>query len=67
MTFPTNENSANRELSIDELEAIAAGGFWGWVKHEVDTALVDLGIVVKFAEKLLGGGKTPPGAPHKMS
>ena len=24
-----------RELSIDELDAIAGGGFWNWVKHEM--------------------------------
>ena len=37
MTLPTND-FANRELSIEELEAIAAGGFfgdaWNFVKHE---------------------------------
>jgi len=28
MALPTNDDFANRELSIEELEAIAAGGFW---------------------------------------
>jgi hypothetical protein len=39
MTLPTNEEISNRELSIEELDAIAAGGWLGdayrWVKHEV--------------------------------
>jgi hypothetical protein len=25
---------ANRELSIEELDAIAGGSLWGWIKHE---------------------------------
>jgi hypothetical protein len=29
MTFQTNDNFANRELSIEELDMIAAGGLWG--------------------------------------
>ncbi len=37
MTLPTND-IANRELSIEELDAIAAGGFfgdaWHFVEHE---------------------------------
>ena len=34
MTLPTNDDFANRELSIEELEAIAAG--WpGWVHSAV--------------------------------
>ena len=28
MTLPTNDDFVNCELSIEELEAIAAGGFW---------------------------------------
>jgi hypothetical protein len=34
MNLSTND-FANRELSIEELDAIAGGGFWSWVKHEV--------------------------------
>jgi hypothetical protein len=33
MTLSTNDNFANRELSIDELETIAAGGFWGTIAN----------------------------------
>jgi hypothetical protein len=31
--LPTND-FANRELSIEELETVAGGSLWGWVKHE---------------------------------
>ena len=39
MTIPTNNDFANCELSIDELEAVAGGGLWGWIKHEASDAL----------------------------
>jgi hypothetical protein len=45
MTFPandmlaTNDDFASRELSIEELEAVAAGSFLGWLKHEASSAL----------------------------
>jgi hypothetical protein len=39
MTLPTNEDFANCELSIEELEAIAAGGLWSWIKHEVSATV----------------------------
>ncbi len=29
MTFQTSDNFANHELSIDELDTIAAGSLWG--------------------------------------
>lgn len=29
----------NRELSIEELDAIAGGGVWGWIKHEAASAV----------------------------
>ena len=32
MTLPTTD-FANCELSLEELEAIAAGGFWSTLKH----------------------------------
>jgi hypothetical protein len=34
MTLPINDDFATRELSIEELEAIAGGSVWGWIKHE---------------------------------
>jgi hypothetical protein len=39
MTLPANDNFTNRRLSIEELEAIAAGGLWGWIKHEASAAV----------------------------
>jgi hypothetical protein len=39
MTRPTNDDFAIRELPIEELEAIAAGGLWGWIKHEASAAV----------------------------
>jgi len=33
MTLPMNEDFANCELSMEELDAIAAGGFWSTLKH----------------------------------
>jgi hypothetical protein len=38
MNRSTND-FANRELSIEELDAIAAGSVWGWIKHEASSAL----------------------------
>jgi hypothetical protein len=39
MTLPTNNDVANRELSIEELEAIAAAGILSWIKSEASSAL----------------------------
>ena len=41
MTLPSNDELANRELSSEELETIAAGGFWSTLKHVAH----DVGIV----------------------
>ena len=32
MNLPTNNDVANRELSIDELDAIAGGSLLGWIE-----------------------------------
>ena len=57
MTLPANDDFANRELSIEELEVIAAGGLWGWIRHEVSA-------VVHWVESqhipFPGGPKIPP-------
>ena len=43
MALPTNDDFSNHELSIEELEAIAAGfslsGAWHWIQHEASTVL----------------------------
>jgi len=36
MTLPMSDDFANRELSIEELEAIAAGGWFSSVVHGVE-------------------------------
>jgi hypothetical protein len=35
MTGPMNDDFANRELSIAELDVVAAGGRRSWIKHAV--------------------------------
>ena len=36
MTLPTNDDFSSRELSIEELEAIAAGGWFGSIVHGIE-------------------------------
>jgi hypothetical protein len=70
MILPTNDNFTNRELSIEELEAIAAGGFWKSIEH-VGSAL--LGYIegpvgqslVHAGEALFGGRNVVYAVPHK--
>ena len=35
MKRPDDTGFENRELSIDELDGVAGGGLFGWIKHEV--------------------------------
>jgi hypothetical protein len=46
MALPANDDFANCELSIEELEAIAAGGFWSTLKHIGHDILKGAGYVV---------------------
>jgi hypothetical protein len=39
MNLPTNNAFANRELAIEELEAIAAAGILSWIKSGASSAL----------------------------
>ena len=48
MTLPDNADFANRELSIEELEAIAAGGFWSTVEGIAGDALKGLATVAVY-------------------
>ena len=50
MALPTNDDFANRELSIEELEAIAAGGFWSWIKHEASVIAHDASVAFHWIE-----------------
>jgi hypothetical protein len=52
MALPSNEDFANCELSFEELEAIAAGGFWGSLWHGIETVAND---VYKVASGPVGG------------
>ncbi|QFI72068.1 hypothetical protein [Bradyrhizobium betae] len=38
MKVPENNDFANCELSLEELDAVAGGGLWGWIKHEASSA-----------------------------
>jgi len=74
MTLPTNDDFANRELSIDQLETIAAGGLWGWIKSETRSALNWIeGPALKIAGEIIHvlegqtGGPTYNRTPHKLS
>jgi len=73
MTLPTNDDFAHCELSIEELEAIAAGGFWSTLKkvgHVADSIVGDIaktfyvatvvyaGVIVAGA--IFGGGGQRP-------
>jgi len=51
MNLPTNNDFANRELAIEELDAIAAAGILSWIKSGASSAL-------HFFE---GGGKAAVG------
>jgi hypothetical protein len=54
MTLPMDNDFANRELSIDELDAIAAGGWFSsavhWVSHEAKA----IGHDIVAADKWVG-------------
>ena len=57
MTLP-NDEFANRELSIEELEMIAAGGFWSHLKHiasEVGIVAGKIGVGVAIGVSIFGG------------
>jgi hypothetical protein len=52
MTFQINDdNFANRELSIEELETIAAGGWFSSIEHAVEHGV---GAVVGAVESVVG-------------
>ena len=65
MALPMNDDFANSELSIDELDAIAGGGWFShavhWVKHEAkaivtNRVVVGVGIGVLVVGALVTGG-----------
>jgi hypothetical protein len=76
MTLPTNNDVANRELSIDELDTIAAAGFLSWVEGEAKSAWHGIeaagsAIASFFAPDIkitfTFGGRAPGSTPYKVS
>lgn len=76
MSVPENNDLASCELSLEELDAVAGGGLWGWIKHEASSAwdwLKHDGL--KVAEAIIkvithpptGPGPGPTQPPHRMS
>ena len=58
MALPTNDDFANCELSTEELEAIAAGGFWSTLKHvasEIGHVAYYVGVGVAIFGSIFGG------------
>lgn len=60
MKRPDDIGFESRELSIDELDAIAGGGFLSWIKNEVVSAAKAVGSALLAADRAvysaLGGG-----------
>jgi hypothetical protein len=58
MALPTDDDLANCELSTEELEAIAAGGFWSSIKHvahEVGHVASYVGVGLAIGLSIFGG------------
>lgn len=53
-----NDEFANRELSLEELETIAGGGFWSTLKHvahDVGSVAGKIGVGVAIGLSIFGG------------
>ncbi|MBR0969708.1 MULTISPECIES: hypothetical protein [Bradyrhizobium] len=61
MKRPDDIGFESRELSIDELDGVAAAGLFSWIKHEVSSAAKWIGSEFAKAENAvnsaLGGGR----------
>jgi hypothetical protein len=67
MTLPTNDDFSNRELSLDELDAVAAGWSLGGIVHSVGRGLKSFftnPVVVKIAAGVVIVGGILTGASH---
>ena len=68
MALPTNDDLANCELSLEELETIAARGFWSRFEHiagEVGIVVGKIGFGLAIFGSIFGGiqaigGGLPP-------
>jgi hypothetical protein len=76
MTLPTNNDVANRELSIEELDTIAAAGFGSWLEGEAKSVWHSIEhagreIASFFAPDIkinvTLGGRPGGGTPYKVS
>jgi hypothetical protein len=76
MPLRTNNDISDRELSIDELDAIAAGGFGSWLEGEAKSAWHGIekaaGAVASFFApdikiSVTFGGRPPGSTPYKVS
>ena len=74
MNFNNETDFANRELSIDELDAVAAAGLWGFIKHEasavahwVEGEAKAVGDFIKSVAVGPGGTVYANRVPHKVS
>jgi len=67
MTLPTDNNFSTREISVDELDAIAAGSIWSSITTEL-TAIAS-SVHVIYASKdhpPLPSGPYHPGGPYRV-
>jgi hypothetical protein len=65
MALPENDDLVNCELSLEELDAIAAGGFWSTLKHvadEVGRVAYYVGWGVAIFGSIFGGIQAAAGA-----
>lgn len=72
MAFSMKDDTANFELSIEQLDGVAGGGWFGdvvhWVEHQLKSIFTNplaakIGGGIILAGALLSGG----GASHKMN
>ena len=66
MTDFANREAANGELSLEELEMIAAGGFWSHLKHiasDVGVVAAKIGVGIAIGASIFGGVSLAVGGP----
>jgi len=68
MTLPANDDFSKRELSVDELDAIAAGSIWSWIRTELTTIANSVHVIYASQDHppLPSGGPGPKGGPYRV-
>jgi hypothetical protein len=69
MTLATNNGVSHRELSVDELETIAAGfTLWSWFGSEPNSILSEQQLIMgsRYHPPLPSGGPGPKGGPYRV-